>query len=149
MFQSNTVRSNPAIGYQPLHSYASKLIGLCVVEGDPMLAVIVSPGGGCIPLLKPRLLGEYFPSFALLVGEGLLRGEQSCPSSRTPTQCRARLALSLSRPPFARKCLRAACARNTCLGFALPYAWRSEVKQKSSMGEPSERRSFMNCSTRS
>merc|ERR1719198_1485556 len=62
---------------------------------------------------------------------------------------RARLALSLSRAPVDRNCFRAACARNVCFGFAFPYAWSNEVRQKSSRGEPSERRSFMYFSTRS
>merc|ERR1719321_1508897 len=109
-------------------SYAAKLIRLCEAAGDLTFFSCVSPGGGCILLLAP-------------VDEYLLPGQDSCPSSRTPAYCRARFALLLKWLPVARNCLRTACARNVCFGFALPYALRSEVKQKSSIGEPSERKS--------
>merc|ERR1719159_1791375 len=142
MFKRNMVLT--AILRSSLHSqsYAAKFKRLFAPAEDLILGSVAKPGGPWKPLLSPRLLGEYFPSFALLGGEYLLLGEHNCPSSQTPIHFRARFALSLKRPPVARYCLRAACARNVCFGFALPYAWRSEVRQKSSMGKPSERSSF-------
>merc|ERR1719265_808324 len=124
-------------------SYASRLKTVCAsgCEGVPHL--FERPRGA----LAEATFGGYFLTFVLLLGEYLLLDEDTCPSSRRSMRSKARLELSLIRPPFARNSVTAFCARLCCFGFALPYACRSEVRQKSSRADPVECSSCMNCST--